>query len=131
MHLGSDAMAGAMGKERAIACLRDDPARCIIDGMTFASAAERAYAQGLADAFGVRCVQIAVVASQRLAIERVRHQPHSSKERGPALVRRVAARFAPLDSGVLQLDGRDAVDQQLQQALVFIAGGGTAGRDTS
>lgn len=92
----------------------------IIDGMTFASAENRRIAAGMAQAYGARWLGVELRVSLRTAQQRVRAQAHSSKERTPKLVRQVAARFAPVEAGVLVVDGLLPVEAQLAHVLAAL-----------
>lgn len=91
---------------------------CIVDGMSFSGAAERAYAQGLAQAFGAVCLQLAIEVSQRLAIQRL-----AGREGSAARVRRAAAAMAPLGGEVIRLDGRQSPDRLADAVEAVLAAG--------
>ena len=84
-------------------------ARCsvIIDGMTFARAAQRRQARALARRLGARCAEIFLDCPVALARERIAAGgPHPAGDRSPVLATRVARRFAPVSRRVLRLDAR-------------------------
>lgn len=89
----------------------------IIDGMTFASDANRRVAAGMAAAYAARWLAVELHVSLRIAQQRVRGQAHSSRERSPRLVRQVAARFAPVGAQTLVIDGTLPLHAQLEAVL--------------
>jgi predicted kinase len=79
----------------------------VLDGMTFGSRAQRRQARRLARACGARCVEIWLDCPPALAQQRVRAtRDHPARDRTPALVREVAARFAPVPRQTPRIDAR-------------------------
>jgi predicted kinase len=90
----------------------------VIDGMTFASRAQRAIARRIARRHGARCLEIHLRCPIALARKRiVRDVNHPATDRSAALVDAVAARFEPVSRRAITIDARLAPAVQLRQAL--------------
>ena len=107
---------------RRVAALLRDGRGVIVDGMTFASAAERRRAQALARRLRARCVALYLDCPPELARERVGRAPaHPATDRRPALVDEVARRFEPAPRDALRLDARRPAGALLATALSWLA----------
>lgn len=79
----------------------------VIDGMSFANAAQRRHGQRLARRHGARCIALFLDCPVALACERIAADPaHPAPDRKPALAEAVARRFARVERGALRLDAR-------------------------
>jgi predicted kinase len=95
---------------------------CVVDGMTFSRRRERERVAELAARLGARCVPLLLELPPALAEARVAADTdHSAGDRDVALVRRVAARFEPVDAGVPRLDAAVPADALVHQALALLA----------
>ena len=106
---------------RAVAALLRGRRSVVVDGMSFASAAQRRQARAIARRLRARCVEVFLDCPVALARERVAaSSAHPAADRTPALVTRVARRFAPVSRRAVRLDARQptrALLRQLRQAL--------------
>lgn len=94
----------------------------IVDGKTFARAADRMALQEAVDDAGGELQWCWLDVPPELAIARIRaDEGHPAPDRDEALVRAVAARFEPLPDSAWRLDGRMAPDILLQQLLLNLA----------
>lgn len=90
----------------------------LIDGMSFADAAQRAYAAGIAAAFALPYRPLWLDCPVAVAIARIKAQPsHPARDRGTALVQQVARRFAAVDAAVPRLDATAPLPELLAAAL--------------
>jgi 2-C-methyl-D-erythritol 4-phosphate cytidylyltransferase len=95
----------------------------VLDGMSFASRADRRAARALARRAGARCVEVLVDCPVALAQRRVaRGGPHPAGDRDAALVAAVAARFAPAGPRALRVDARAGRARQLGRVLRALRG---------
>jgi predicted kinase len=95
-----------------------------VDGMTFASQANRDRAAALAAAAGAGYREIWLDVPVAVCQARVAAQTdHPSPERSPALVAEVAARFAPVAAAALRLDGREPLATLAAQAVAALQAG--------
>jgi len=86
-----------------LARLRQHCARgesCIVDGMTFGRQGEREAARAVIAEHGARLLMLWLDCPVEIAVERVTDQAHPARDRSPALVREVAARFEPPEDAV-------------------------------
>lgn len=94
----------------------------VVDGKTFALAADRALLQEVVDDAGGQLQWCWLQVPPELASERIlADREHPAPDRNAALVRAVAARFEPLGEDAWRLDGRMAPDILLQQLLLQLA----------
>lgn len=89
----------------------------VLDGMTFARAAQRRRARAVARWAGVPCLEVFLNCPVALAQRRVRHQRHPADDRDAKLVRAVARRFDPVPRRVLQVDARWPLPEQRRALL--------------
>lgn len=90
----------------------------VVDGMTFAARAQRAQARRIARRHGARCVELFLECPAALARERIATDgAHSAPDREPALVDRVARRFAAVSRATARLDARRSTAVLLRSAL--------------
>jgi hypothetical protein len=95
----------------------------VVDGMSFASAAERRRGRALARRHGARCVAFHMDCPVALARERIaRGAPHPAPDRRPGLVDAVARRFARVGPGAHRLDARRPPRALLRAALETLRG---------
>lgn len=66
---------------------------CLVDGMTFGRQSERDAAHAAATEHGARFLMLWLDCPVEVAAARVEAEPHPARDRTPALVREVAARF--------------------------------------
>ena len=94
----------------------------IVDGKTFARAADRARLQDEIDDAGGECQWCWLDLAPELAIERIRDNPaHPAPDRDETLVCTVAARFEALSDAAWRLDARLSPDQLAQSVLLRLA----------
>lgn len=92
-----------------------------IDGMTFASQANRDRAAAISAEYRARLRQLWVDVPVPVAAARIAAQTgHPSPERTPALAAEVAARFAPLQEPFLKLDATQPLGQLAARAADWL-----------
>lgn len=102
---------------------------CIVDGATFARAADRRRLEALVRRHRARIVWLHLDCPPALARRRVaRQRAHPAPDRTPALVDAVAARFAPPPAGALRLDATQTRARLLAQSLAAIDRAGRGAR---
>jgi predicted kinase len=72
----------------------------LLDGMTFSRERERWIVKSIAMQYGFACCILWLDCPVEIAVERVTDQAHPARDRSPALVREVAARFEPPEDAV-------------------------------
>ena len=101
---------------RAVAVLLRERRSVVVDGMTFASAAQRRRARVLARRLRARCVEVFLDCPVALARERIAAgAAHPATDRSPALVGRVARRFEPVSRRAVRLDARQSRRELLRR----------------
>jgi predicted kinase len=94
----------------------------IVDGKTFARAADRARLQDEIDDAGGECQWCWLDLPAELAIERIQlERSHPAPDRDAALVRAVAARFEPLSDAAWRFDARLAPEELAQMLVLRVA----------
>ena len=87
----------------------------LLDGMTFGRRREREAVRAIAMELGFRFIALWLDCPVDMAAARVAAQPHLAADRGPALVREVAARFEPPEDAV-KLDATLPLDEMVRLA---------------
>ena len=91
---------------------------CILDGMTLSTSLQRERVREIARDCAAQAVLIWLDCPVDVAIARVAAQAdHPARDRGAALVREVAARFAKPERDVLRLDAQRETGELLAQVL--------------
>jgi predicted kinase len=94
----------------------------IVDGKTFASAADRRRLQEEIDDAGGECQWCWLDLPEELAVERILDDSlHPAPDRDAALVRAVAARFEPLSAAAWRLDARLPPDELTRMLVLRLA----------
>ena len=92
----------------------------LLDGMTFGRETERAAVRGIAAGYDYRCCILWLDCPVDVAVTRVAEQPHLAADRGPELVRAVAARFErPADA--MRIDATLGSAEIVQRAVAALA----------
>lgn len=113
---------------RAVSAQLERGRDVVVDGMSFASARERARGRAIARRHGARCVELYLECPVALARARVmRSGRHPAPDRTPDLVDRVARRFARVGPQAVRLDARSPARDALGEASRAIG----RGRDRS
>lgn len=90
----------------------------VLDGMTFATLAQRRRARALARSSGARCVEVFLDCPVELARQRVGADArHPARDRRPQLVDEVATRFARVAPLALRLKAEQPVQRLLRRLL--------------
>lgn len=124
-HLGEDSKRAAEHylRERLLEHLRSQES-VLLDGMTFASTADRLVYAALARQARAAWLPVLVDVPVAVARERVARDcalaRHPSSDRTPALVEQVHLRFAPVSPQVLVIDGTAPLEAQAERLAAEI-----------